>query len=130
VNFGRNVVHSLICHPHYRRINLMSVQTRDHRLKLLEQWAVNMAHAAAAGALTGGKPLTIRALETVRGPRAGALEIDAASTRQVAPHPDRRRLRAAPAVRHLVVTAIPGKWPALRAHGSRLAMRWPKKTSP
>lgn len=50
---------------------------KELRLSLLGDWAVSVAQAATAGALSGGKPLSIRAVETVRGPRAGALEIDA-----------------------------------------------------
>ncbi len=111
----------------------MSVQTRDHRLKLLEQWAVNMAHAAAAGALTGGKPLTIRALETVRGPRAGALEIDAGLDAG-------KLLRILTADdcalhRQFVPWSFTGDprciWPGVACAWKPVGrMRWPKKTSP
>lgn len=48
----------------------------DARIDYLTKWAQSLAGAATAGGL-GGKPLTIRRIETVRGPRAGALEIDA-----------------------------------------------------
>ena len=51
-------------------------QATDPRKTLLEQWATGLVKAATAGAL-GGKPLTLRSVETIRGPRAGALEIDA-----------------------------------------------------
>ncbi|MBN2003098.1 MAG: AAA family ATPase [Anaerolineae bacterium] len=51
----------------------------DARTKLLMTWGNSLAQAAIAGALTGdaAKPLHLRAIETVRGPRAGALEVDA-----------------------------------------------------
>lgn len=51
----------------------------DVRADHLLHWARSVAQAAAAGALTGSrsKPLAIRRVETIRGPRAGALEIDA-----------------------------------------------------
>ncbi len=51
----------------------------DPRSDHLMHWARSIAQAAAAGALTGSpvKPLTLRRVETIRGPRAGALEIDA-----------------------------------------------------
>lgn len=48
----------------------------DARLQNLQQWAQSVAQAAAAGAF-GGKPLGLRRVETIRGPRAGALEVDA-----------------------------------------------------
>lgn len=48
----------------------------DSRAALLTQWAGGIARAAAAGAL-GGRPLALRRVEAIRGPRAGALEIDA-----------------------------------------------------
>ena len=48
----------------------------DDRLEYLTRWAGSLAQAAAAGAL-GGKPITVRSIETVRGPRAGAVEVDA-----------------------------------------------------
>lgn len=50
--------------------------TQDPRAALLERWAVSIVQAASAGAF-GGRTLTLRAVETIRGPRAGALEIDA-----------------------------------------------------
>lgn len=46
------------------------------RLNYLNEWARGIAQAAGAGAF-GGKPMGLRSIETVRGPRAGALEIDA-----------------------------------------------------
>lgn len=49
---------------------------QDPRQTLLERWAVSIVQAASAGAF-GGRALTLRSVETVRGPRAGALEIDA-----------------------------------------------------
>ncbi len=49
----------------------------DKRTKLLERWAGSLIQAAATGALTGGKVISILSVETVRGPRAGALEIHA-----------------------------------------------------
>lgn len=49
----------------------------DKRLKLLERWAGSLVQAAATGALASGKPISILSIETVRGPRAGALEIHA-----------------------------------------------------
>lgn len=49
----------------------------DGRITLLSTWATAVATAAMGGALDGGKLLSVRAVETVRGPRAGALEIDA-----------------------------------------------------
>jgi len=48
----------------------------DPRIALLQRWAVSITQAAGAGAF-GGRVLTLRGVETVRGPRAGALEIDA-----------------------------------------------------
>jgi len=50
--------------------------TQDPRAALLERWAVSIVQAASAGAF-GGRTLTLRAVEMIRGPRAGALEIDA-----------------------------------------------------
>lgn len=47
----------------------------DVRKNLLTQWATSIAQAAQSGALDGGKPITIHSIETVCGPRAGALEI-------------------------------------------------------
>lgn len=49
----------------------------DKRIKLLTVWAGGFARAAVEGALAQGKPLALRAIETINGPRAGALEIDA-----------------------------------------------------
>ncbi len=49
---------------------------KDQRTQLLNQWAASIAQAAQAGAL-GGKPVALRSLEAVKGPRAGALEVDA-----------------------------------------------------
>jgi hypothetical protein len=51
----------------------------DKRLELLSQWAYSIVAAARAGALTGDptKPIAILGVETIRGPRAGALEIKA-----------------------------------------------------
>jgi len=51
----------------------------DTRTQLLKTWANSLAQAALGGALTGdpAKPLRLRSIEVVRGPRAGALEIDA-----------------------------------------------------
>lgn len=51
----------------------------DARINMLERWAAGIVQAAGAGALTGdpNKPLRLRSVQTVRGPRAGALEIDA-----------------------------------------------------
>lgn len=48
----------------------------DPRIALLQRWAVSITQAAGAGAF-GGRVLALRGVETVRGPRAGALEIDA-----------------------------------------------------
>jgi len=48
----------------------------DPRAALLQRWAVSIAQAAAAGAF-GGRALALRGIEAIRGPRAGALEIDA-----------------------------------------------------
>jgi hypothetical protein len=47
----------------------------DRRLSLLDQWANGILRAAQSGALGGKKPIQIHGVETVRGPRAGALEI-------------------------------------------------------
>jgi len=50
----------------------------DGRINLLDRWASGIVGAAGAGALTRNrKPLRLRSVQTVRGPRAGALEIDA-----------------------------------------------------
>jgi hypothetical protein len=49
----------------------------DKRVQLLETWARGIVNAAHAGALTGGQPIRILGVETIRGPRAGALEIKA-----------------------------------------------------
>jgi hypothetical protein len=56
------------------------VDELDRRISLLTDWANRISQAALSGALAGGrKPdsLAIHAVETVRGPRAGALEIHA-----------------------------------------------------
>ncbi|OQA13505.1 MAG: DNA translocase SftA [Chloroflexi bacterium ADurb.Bin360] len=50
--------------------------TQDPRKALLQRWAVSITQAAGAGAF-GGRALTLRSVEAIRGPRAGALEIDA-----------------------------------------------------
>ena len=50
--------------------------TQDPRIVLLQRWAVSITQAASAGAF-GGRALTLRSVEAIRGPRAGALEIDA-----------------------------------------------------
>ncbi len=51
----------------------------DQREKYLTQWAGALDRAARAGALTGdpNKPIIIREIGTIAGPRAGAIEIDA-----------------------------------------------------
>ncbi len=49
----------------------------DKRVKLLERWAGSLVQAAMSGALASGKPISILSIETIRGPRAGALEIHA-----------------------------------------------------
>src|SRR3990170_4398052 len=51
----------------------------DRRDELLDTWAAALDKAARAGALTGDvlKPIYVRAIDTIAGPRAGALEIDA-----------------------------------------------------
>ena len=51
----------------------------DPRQLLLHQWAVALDRAARAGALTGdsAKPIVIKEMGMVAGPRAGALEINA-----------------------------------------------------
>jgi FtsK/SpoIIIE family len=49
----------------------------DNRLTLLNKWAQDICNAAQVGALDNGKAITIHSVETVRGPRAGALEIHA-----------------------------------------------------
>ncbi len=48
---------------------------KDNRLTLLDRWAQDICNAAQAGALDNGKAITIHSVETVRGPRAGALEL-------------------------------------------------------
>lgn len=48
----------------------------DQRDTLLNQWAAALDRAAHLGALAGS-PLALRQIETIAGPRAGALEIDA-----------------------------------------------------
>jgi hypothetical protein len=45
-----------------------------NRNRLLTSWAQHLAQAARSGALTG-KPCPISRIETISGPRAGALEI-------------------------------------------------------
>lgn len=47
----------------------------DKRLILLERWADGVAQAAQVGALDAGRPISIHSIETVRGPRCGALEL-------------------------------------------------------
>ncbi len=51
----------------------------DQRQPLLNQWANAIDRATRAGALTGdtGKPIGIREIGIIAGPRAGALELDA-----------------------------------------------------
>jgi hypothetical protein len=51
----------------------------DARERLLSEWATRLDRAARAGALTGDatKPIRIREIGAIAGPRAGALEIDA-----------------------------------------------------
>ncbi len=49
----------------------------DTRTANLAEWATRLAQAAIKGALTSGKPLTLRHIHTIAGPRAGALEVDA-----------------------------------------------------
>jgi hypothetical protein len=51
----------------------------DQRQTFLNQWAVAIDRAARAGALTGdaSKPIEIKKIEVIAGPRAGALEIGA-----------------------------------------------------
>lgn len=48
---------------------------KDNRLVLLNRWAQDICNAAKIGALDNGKAITIHSVETVRGPRAGALEL-------------------------------------------------------
>ncbi len=49
----------------------------DPRHTLLQQWAGAIDQAARLGALSGEKPIVIREIGTIAGPRAGALEFDA-----------------------------------------------------
>lgn len=51
----------------------------DRREALLTEWATRLDRAAGAGALTGdpSKPITIRGIEGIAGPRAGVLHVDA-----------------------------------------------------
>ncbi len=49
----------------------------DPRHTLLQQWAGAIDQAARLGALSGDKPIVIREIGTIAGPRAGALEFDA-----------------------------------------------------
>lgn len=49
----------------------------DNRSTLLDKWARDICNAAQVGALDNGKAITIHSVETVRGPRAGALEVHA-----------------------------------------------------
>lgn len=49
----------------------------DNRITLLHKWAQDICNAAQVGALDKSKPITIHSIETIRGPRAGALEIHA-----------------------------------------------------
>ncbi len=49
----------------------------NDRQALLNQWANSIVSAARVGALDKGKPLGLRGVDTICGPRAGALEIDA-----------------------------------------------------
>ena len=46
----------------------------NNRIELLNSWAKHLADAARKGALTG-RPCPISRVETISGPRAGALEI-------------------------------------------------------
>lgn len=46
------------------------------RLVLLNQWGAVIEKAARRGILAGGRPLGIRSIQPVCGPRAGALELD------------------------------------------------------
>lgn len=50
---------------------------QDQRMILLNRWAQQIAQAAQAGALDKSKPMNLMSIETVCGPRAGALEIHA-----------------------------------------------------
>lgn len=52
---------------------------QDQRDLLLQRWAGAIDKAARAGALTGdpNKPIVIREIGTIAGPRAGAIEMDA-----------------------------------------------------
>lgn len=49
----------------------------DQRQPLLNQWATSIDKAARMGALSSDKPIAIREIGTIAGPRAGALELDA-----------------------------------------------------
>ncbi|CAG0936309.1 DNA translocase SftA [Thermoflexales bacterium] len=49
----------------------------DQRHMLLHQWAGAIDQAARLGALSGDRPIVIREIGTIAGPRAGALEFDA-----------------------------------------------------
>lgn len=49
----------------------------DNRRQLLETWSSSVLNAAQSGALDRGRKLQVLAVETVKGPRAGALEIHA-----------------------------------------------------
>ena len=52
---------------------------QDQRDLLLQRWAGAIDKAARLGALTGdpNKPIVIREIGTIAGPRAGAIEMDA-----------------------------------------------------
>ncbi|CAG0933576.1 DNA translocase SftA [Thermoflexales bacterium] len=49
----------------------------DRRQELLNSWASALDRAARVGALNDSKPIAIREIGIIAGPRAGALEIDA-----------------------------------------------------
>lgn len=49
----------------------------DQRQPLLTEWASAIDKAARVGALSNDKPISIREIGTIAGPRAGALELDA-----------------------------------------------------
>ena len=50
---------------------------KDERTEILSDWARRLVNAAHSGQLTNGKPVQIRKVEIVRGPRAGAVELHA-----------------------------------------------------
>ncbi len=95
----------------------------DMRDPALQQWAEQVARAAQAGYL-GNRPLTLHKIETLKGPRAGALEIaagmDAVALRQALCVQDYARHR------QLVPWDFPGEpMVYMTSRYVRLEVAWP-----